>query len=47
MNIRNNFYMEKFLYSDQALEQAAQVNGGITVSGGIQEMCEGGTKRLG
>lgn len=42
-------YKEKFLFivSCWALEQAAQGDGGITVPGGIQEVCECGMEGSG
>ena len=38
-------YWEEFLYwkSGQALEQAAQGGGGVTIPGGVQKMCKCGT----
>lgn len=42
-------YQEKFLFilSCWALEQAAQGDGGITVPGGVQEVCECGMEGSG
>ena len=39
-------YYEKFIFrkSDEGLEQAAQRGNGITVPGGVQEMCSCGTE---
>jgi len=44
LNIRKNFFLDK---SGEALAQAAQGGGGVTVPGGVQEMCVCGTEGCG